>query len=124
MEIEVKTIPHASQFYVTPGDWHFDRLGRLRIYVSELGNDDYNFLIAVHEMVEAYLCKKRGVNQDDVTNFDKMMLEKGVDNPGDDVRAPYHKEHRVAIIIESILMHEMNLSDVEYLELQNRLYVK
>lgn len=123
MEIEVKVIPHVSQFYSTIGDWHFDKSGKLKVTVSNMGNEDFEFLVALHEIVEAWLCRKRGIDQDEVTKFDKLMLEKGVDNPGDDVRAPYHKEHRLALIIESMLMHELNLSEVEYLEAMNNAYL-
>lgn len=105
MNVIVTTMPHARQRYATVGDWVADGRGHLRhIHVSELGNEDYHFLVAMHELIEAHLCLKRGVSQHEVDAFD-MAFERDRDlgdesEPGDAPAAPYRREHRQAENIE------------------------
>ena|SRR5208337_105141 len=56
MNIVIRTIDHKDQRYETVGDWQF--IGpNLLITVSDLGNNKMNALIAIHELIEALLCK-------------------------------------------------------------------
>ena len=57
MKIIIETIPHNLQQYTTVGNWTWED-EYLKIEVSESGNDDWNFLIGIHEAIEAWLCKK------------------------------------------------------------------
>ena len=61
MKTIIETISHKAQKYPTVGDWRNDPDGTLRIRVSDMKNEDYEFLIALHELVEQHLCKKRGI---------------------------------------------------------------
>jgi hypothetical protein len=111
MIINIKTIPHDEQDYPTCGNWEIDDIGVINITVSETGDMRYNFLIALHEMIEAFLCKVRGISEESVTDFDvkfeKMRAEYpdivGDNEPGDNVNAPYFNEHQFATEIESKL---------------------
>jgi hypothetical protein len=114
----VTSIPHSYQRYETVGDWIASR-GHLRhIRVSEMGNEDYAFLIAIHEMIEAWLCLKRGVTQEAVDSFDQEFEAKRVegneDEPGHDPKAPYHKEHVFAEKIERMLAKELGVNWKQY----------
>jgi hypothetical protein len=98
MNINIQTIPHGEHRYPTCGDWWFGADGTLQIRVSDMGNADYESLVALHELVEVLLCKKRGVTTEQVDEFDKQFEEDrshGMhgpeDEPGDDPDAPYKK---------------------------------
>lgn len=75
MNIIIKTIPHKEHRYDTVGNWWFDEKGNLEIRVSDMKNWKYEFLVALHELVESALCKSRNIKEKDVTNFD-VQFEK------------------------------------------------
>lgn len=107
MTIIIETIKHSEHRYSTCGDWFRDEDGNLRIKVSDMGNYDYEFLVALHELVEAWLCYNRNISEHEVTNFDKEYeLNRSPANheePGDSLDAPYRDEHCAATGIEKIM---------------------
>jgi hypothetical protein len=82
------------------------------IFVSEMNHNDYEFLIALHELIEHALCLKRGITDEEVTKFDKEF--KGDGEPGDDKKAPYWREHQIASLIEYWICEELGLNEDEY----------
>lgn len=109
MHIYIDTIPHSSQRYDTCGDWFLWK-DRLDVRVSKLDDEDYEFLIGIHETIEAYLCKRRSIKEQDVTNFDIKFGEEGRDGePGDAPDAPYRKEHFFATSIERLIAAELGV---------------
>lgn len=122
--IYVETIPHKNQRYPTCGDWQF-LPGGLHVSVSDTGNRMSNMLVALHEIVEAILCEARGVSEKAVDEFDiryeASRKEGDFSEPGDDPKAPYHEQHRVADIVERMValhakvdwkQHESNLEQL------------
>lgn len=110
MKIMIQTIPHDQQRYETCGDWWFDASDNLHVSVSEMGNRDYEALIAVHEVVEALACRAHGVLERDVSAFDKGLLAGGyTGEPGDHPAAPYRREHCFATGIERLLAAELGV---------------
>jgi hypothetical protein len=102
MKIIIQSQPHSLQRYNTVGDWYTDKInGNVRIYVSQMNNWRFELLVAIHEVVEAFLCLNDGVLEEDVTKFDKAFL--GEDEPGDEPDAPYARQHCIATGIERIL---------------------
>lgn len=86
------------------GDWHWDAEGNLHIQiasVTDVWDDEVVFLVALHELIEARLCFKSGVTQEDVDAFDATF--KGDGEPGDAENSPYRKQHRVAGMIEHLM---------------------
>ena len=83
---------------VTSGDWY--RIGETEVIDVERIGRKYGFLIALHELVEMELCRHAGVTQEMVDEFDFGF--KGED-PGSDLKAPYHRQHFVATIVERIV---------------------
>jgi len=110
METQIKVIPHSQQRYDTCGDYVGER--DLYIMVSETQNEDYNFLIGLHEWIEAYLCKKRGIPFDAITKFDIEF--KGRGEPGNNREAPYKREHRFATKIEKMVCKELGCDWNQY----------
>ena len=118
MEIRIKTIPSSEQVYPTVRDWRFDEQGNLNIFVSDMGNWKYETLVAVHELVEALLCKDRGIKKEDVDDFDiefeKNRVEGNEDEPGDDINAPYRKEHFFATDIERLIAGQLGVDWLDW----------
>ena len=94
----IATIAHAEQRYNTVGDWTHDG-ETVVIRVSDLGDWKFNFLVALHELVEWAVCKDKCVAETDVDRFD-MAYAGSCDEPGDDIDAPYWFGHQVASGIE------------------------
>lgn len=118
--ISLVSIPHPHQRYETVGDWQI-KPQRIEILVSRMGNRDYEFLVGLHELVEAWLCLRRGIQDADVTKFDEQFesdRKAGAHSPeaepGDDARAPYRKEHFTATNIERIIAAELGVDWAEY----------
>ena len=109
MNINIKTIPHGEQDYETVGNWWIDEDGDLQIRVSFMNNEYYEWFVAQHEINEALLCIKDGINEKDVTKYD-VAFERlrelypeiiGEQEPGDMVSSPYHQPHLKATLIEN-----------------------
>lgn len=129
LNIHIKTIPHPEQRYPILGDYWRDKQGKQQLRVSDLGNDDYAFMIAVHELVEWYLTEKRGIKEEDIKAYDEMFEEerlKGIQtdeaDPGMDPRAPYRKEHAFATEIEKQLATELGVDWEKYSEKINTIF--
>lgn len=125
LKIEIKTVPHSKQRYETVGDWWYAPDGTWQFAISDLGNWKMELAVAVHELVECALCRYKGISQTEVDDFDmafESMCQPGdVSEPGDDPRAPYHKEHCIATGIERIVVCMLGLSWKEYDEKINSL---
>jgi ribosomal protein L37E len=123
--IIIETIPHRWQEYGTAGNWKFSERGTLLIFVSDMKNDDYAFLVGIHEAVEAWLCRKRRIDERKVTDFDlnfEANRKEGDDSePGDDPNAPYENEHLFATGIEKLLCSEFCVKWSEYDKTVNNL---
>ncbi len=121
LDIHIKTIPHKEQRYPTLGDYWRDEDKKQQVRISDLENNDYAFLIAIHELVEWYLTEKRGIKEEDIMAFDEQFereREQGMvhapKEPGFDPRAPYIKEHTFATDIEKQLAKELGVGWEEY----------
>lgn len=118
MKIKIRTISHEKQRYPTVGDYVERQDGTTIISVSDMGNEDYAFLVALHELIEAHLTKKRGIKEEDISEFDEVFeshrIEGNTDEPGDHVDAPYRKEHFFATSIERLVAGELGIEWNEY----------
>jgi hypothetical protein len=112
MRIVIETLPHEEQRYPTAGDWWVDEVGTWQIRVSELGNEKMEFLIGIHELVEMSLCLCDGISQEAVDAFDKFYEGEG--EPGDDINAPYWKQHQLATSVERSIAQWLQVDWDEY----------
>lgn len=130
MNIMVFTIPHKNQRYPTVGDWMFTTNTSgdetLVVYVSEMDNWKYEYLVADHEIREAMICKSRGITAKQVDDFDHQFeKEKSEgkhgddDEPGDDPRSPYRREHFFATNVEALTSAEL---DVDWKAYEDKVY--
>ena len=121
MKIIIETIKHSEQKYRTAGDYWREPDGTLRIVVSETGNNLFNSLVGLHELVEVLLMERRGIPLITSNEFDIVFererdakLWVSTDEPGDDPRCPYRKEHRMASIVEELVAHDLGVDLDEY----------
>lgn len=111
MNIRIETIPHNEQRYETVGDWQF--IGDdLVIRVSDMESKSYAFLVGIHELIEAVLCKNAGVTEQQVDKFDMDNID--CNDPGSLVAAPYYRQHLIATMIERMLADELNIDWTDY----------
>lgn len=88
----------------------------------------YVRLVAIHEIVESTLCRGAGVSEADIDQFDmqfeadrKLGRHSDDDEPGDDPKAPYRRQHLMATAIEKMLAAAMGVDWHAYEEAINAL---
>lgn len=123
MKIIIETIPHEEQRYETIGDWMLNSEGDIKIHVSDMGEgkENYEFLIALHELLEAKLCSEHAISGKEVDEFDmkfELDRESGKhsleEEPGDDPQAPYKDEHFFATSIERLVAQALGVDWKQY----------
>ena len=107
MRIVVQTVPLLEQRYSTLGDYWVDGDGTVQVRVTEMGDEYHEMLCAVHEVIEFFLCKRRGIPEPDIMAFDLAHPE--LPEPGEHPDAPYRKEHAFAEHIEYLIARQMNI---------------
>jgi hypothetical protein len=116
LNIKIKTINHEEHPYPTVGNYADTHVGGRLITVSNMANEDYELLVAIHELIEQHLCAKRGISEQDITAFDvkfekeREAGKRGPDEePGFAKNAPYRREHAFATKIEKMLAKELGV---------------
>jgi hypothetical protein len=126
LPINIKTIPHSEQRYPTCGDWFYGEDKSLQIRVSQMEDDRYEFLVALHELVEVKLCEWCGVTQKMVDDFDmeyeKNRKEGDDSEPGDSPSAPYRLQHCIATGVERIAAAALRVDWASYESAINALF--
>ena len=112
-DIIIQSIPHESQPYSTIGNWFRDEDGKLIIQVSNMGNDTYEFLVGLHELIEVMLCEHDGISESSVSRFDVMVESRrkpgDTSEPGDEPTAPYAEQHCFATGIERLMASRLGV---------------
>lgn len=124
--IDIDVIPHSQQRYPTCGDWYYGEDKTLFIRVSKLPDSRYEFLVALHELVEVKLCEWSGISQEDVDKFDMdFEAHRHPDNdsePGDSPDAPYRFQHCLASGVERIVAAVLGVDWKDYEKAINALF--
>jgi len=125
--VSIRFIDHVCQRYPTVGDW-FWRHTTLHIRVSNMNNDSYNMLVAVHEYIEALLCWQANIQEQSVTKFDMQFedernqgMHSPTAEPGDSMAAPYYQQHQIATRVEKFLCQELGIDWEKYDDAVNSL---
>ena len=79
---------------------------------ADMGNWKYNVLVLYHALTEQILCHANGIKDEEVTKFDMDHPE--YDNPGENPKAPYHKEHLIANDIEAQMSVALGVKWIDY----------
>ena len=115
--LKIELIPHEEQRYETTGDWQIDADGAICIKVSDTGLRMDALLVGIHEAIEVILCREHGVKEVDVDAFDiefNRTHDLSEEEPGEDPKAPYFKEHAVADVVERLLALHAGVPWKEY----------
>jgi hypothetical protein len=113
VQILIETVNPQAMRYATVGDWFYDADGVLHIQVAHCGNGNSELIVAVHELVEALLCRHNDISEGNVTEYDKQWNEQAglkADEPGNEADAPYHKEHTIATAIEMLMASHLDVN--------------
>lgn len=113
--VEISVVEHSKQRYDTCGDWKFED-GVLKIYISDLKDERYNFLVAIHELIEAVLCDNDGITTEQVDTYDMNHQDDklGSDCFSDHPNSPIFLRHGDALSIEWLLARLMNVDWKDY----------
>lgn len=122
LNVRIRSIPHRFQHYDTVGNYwrDVDSSGAesLEIRVSRMRDRRHEFLVALHEFIEAFLCDWRRIAFAKITRFDieyENQRRKGEPvEPGASIRAPYRREHQFAERVERILARELEVDWQQY----------
>ena len=118
IQFKVEALDIKAMRYYTPGDYEVDKdeaLLRVTVttmpYVSEMA-------VALHEIVEATLCRVAGITEKEVFDFDQMWNEEQGhlygEEPGADLRAPYRDQHLKAEEIERLFVEAAGMDWQEH----------
>lgn len=118
MNTIIKVIEHHKQRYKTVGDWKFinniynDFV--LDITISDLGDSKMNCLIAIHEFIEAILCKFNDpeITTEQVDKFDLDHPE--LEEPGESTDCPYMVQHLIANSVEIMMANILKVNWDEF----------
>ncbi len=134
MKLTIETIPHDAQRYDTCGDWLVAGTRgnpEITIKVSLMDDWRFEFLVGIHEAIEAALCLNDGVNEERVSAFDiayedQRKLQESrfsMDDderitsdsePGDHPDAPYQNQHNFATAVERMACAALGLKWADY----------
>ena len=128
MKVIIETKASDKLRYRTLGDYKIDKKGVLRITVADTGDDLFNELIAIHELLEELLTRHRNIKEEDIYKFD-LWVEEEVKagrypddaEPGEHPKSIYRKEHLFAEKIERMVAKELKINWEEYSEHLNKL---
>lgn len=123
MEIQIQTIKPPLIRNDQIGDWKYSETRPFFIVnvSSNIKSDESKLAVSIHELIEAFLCKKAGIEDQTVCQFDQMFEEerqRGLHDEfaedGDDARCPYLKEHQAATDVERSVVAALGLSWSEH----------
>lgn len=119
LRVIITTNPHLKQRYNTIGDWTVQDDGTILIRVSKMpaitsrteakiSGRRQEFLIAIHELIEAFLCSERDITSAAVDEFDfkynsNERMQDTSSEAGDHPDSPYRRQHCIATGIERML---------------------
>jgi len=128
MEIHIKTIDNSFQRFPTVGDYYYDSEGILQIRVSKMGDRRMEMLVVIHELIEEFLTKEKGIKEEDILAFDEyyerrrtLGLVDELSEPGFSSEAPYRNEHAISTGVELIIAGILGVDWNRYEEVINSL---
>ena len=129
MKVILQSVPKSRIRNNQCGDWRLYNSRTIKATTAFMGDEDSEFAVALHEAIEAWLCRKHGVTDESVTAFDAMFEEERErslhgphDEDGEDLRSPYRIEHEVATKIERILIEACGVTWSQHEDTVHKLF--
>ena len=121
--IAIAQVDDAQFRYDTLGDWEYEERAdgvAARISVPKFGGEaNYAaWLIAIHELVELFLCVRQGVTQRAADEFHAAHPDS--DEYGDELDCPYYEQHQVADAVEKLLCRAIGVAWKDYFAMSSR----
>ena len=101
--------------YETAGDWETDHSASdfgVSVTVRDTGNPDYDFLLAIHELTEAYVASRSGITQMEVDDWDFAHLDS--EDPGSIEGCPYIDAHGAGTDMEIAAAEVLGIDFLKY----------
>ena len=116
-EFRYVVIPHKQQRYNTVGDYRVID-GVKTLFISDLGDWRFNYLVGYHEASEIPLCELAGITDESIDEFDLWFdanREPGdTSEPGDHSDCPYFEQHQFATKQEKLMAKMLGVDWDEY----------
>jgi len=115
---EIKPTLNDMRYY-TYGDYFIKEDGTLKFEIVDYGNDDYTYLTLIHEMIECFLVRKKGITMEQIDEYD-IAFENDIERvkkylePGADPTCPYKEEHEYADSVLKEICRKTGLDFEEY----------
>ena len=107
LDIRIKTVPERLIRNEQSGDWEYDDKQILSTVLENTYSPESELAIAIHELIEAWLCRRDKVTNKAVLLHDeiyerarKMGLHPETTEPGDAEDSPYRLQHQAATHVE------------------------
>jgi len=117
VNVKIVSVPQHKIRSRQVGDWWFFNRDSYVIHVLDTLSPEAQLAVAIHELVEAFLCRKEGITDGEVTTFDDQYeaereqgKHKEDDEPGDDPHAPYREQHSSATFVERAVCHVLSVN--------------
>ena len=107
-QIIICEIPKSKMRYDSVGDYGRTKTNDWIVVSKQKGyikNEDELKSVALHELVEFWLCLKRGIKLKDIDKWD--LQHQGDYEPGEVKGCYYYNEHRFANKIEKMFLKEL-----------------
>lgn len=123
MRINIEFVRMNQMRYPSVGDYWYDDDGTLQLRVVDSGDEFFNKMVLIHELTEEALTKKRGLSEQEITDYDlafeaarKLGLRNEIEEPGFGNGCPYIGEHSLATSFEMAMcgMAGVRWTDYEY----------
>lgn len=124
MRCIISTVPKEFVRASQVGDWDYGPDTIISSVSLEITDPDAQLAIGIHELVEAYLCRRHGITDADVVKFDLQYEQERKEGkhdelaePGDAEDAPYRQEHMAATHVERAVCAALGLDWEKHSEL-------
>lgn len=119
MIIIIHSVPREKIRCDQAGDWAYAK-DVISVSVPDDMRPDHQLCLGIHELIEAYLCQKNKITDEQVCAHDTMFEEERKngkwkdEEPGDDPRSPYRAEHELASYVENCVGVALHISKKAY----------
>jgi len=117
----IRTIPQEFQVFRDVGNYQLANKDLIVIFVSEMENPDYEFLVTLHEFIESYLLKRRGIDLKEIDKWENKFEQEKKEGKrpkkavaGEQKDCPYKKEHAFATKIEKMVAKYLKVNWGQY----------
>lgn len=115
MRIILSSIPKKLLRCNQAGDWEYTK-DIILVSVDDNLPNDSQLAVAIHELIEAWNCRRDGVTDKQVCDFDHQYEKERAegkhsetDEPGDDPHSPYRVQHQDATHVERAVCSAIGL---------------